>query len=380
MTVNSKTMHTNTLNLVGQIYDAVGEQERWNYFLENLSQSMNAIASRMRMIDKRANCYCLVAGSGHDDSFDEQYNDSFTKVDVWNPILNRKAPGELFNSSEFVPSRDFRHTEIYNDFFRNYDLFYGLGSNIAKSEGLIARIGIHRAYSQGEFSEEEKQILISLIPHLQRAFKLSSHLEEMKSLRVGMEEALYRSPSPLILLDEYGKVAFINQRAEALIENDNGLFIRDNQLAPISPKEKRQLDRLVQEAVATGSHKGVGSGAALRLSAANGEQRYNLLVTPYPDHSVSHLGLNHRICAAVFIHDSRQTGRLPADVLKAIYNLTPSEIRLAEAILDGLSPADAASRFGVSVNTTRTQLRSLFAKTDTQRQPELVRLLMGLTR
>lgn len=373
-------MHTDTLSLVGQIYEAIGEQERWNDFLGNLSHSMNAIASRMRMIDKRDNCYCLVAGNGHDDLFDKQYNANFTKVDVWNPILNGKAPGELFNSSEFVQNREFRTTEIYNDFFRNYDLFYGLGSNIAKSDSLIARIGIHRAYSQGEFSQKEKQLLISLLPHLQRAFKLSRHLEEMKSLRIGMEEALYHSTSPLILLDEYGKVIFTNQRAEMLIAGDNGLFIHNNQLATISTKETRQLDRLVQEAVATGSHKGVGSGAALRLSAANGEQRYNLLVTPYPDHSASHLGLNHRICAAVFIHDSKQTGRLPADVLKAIYSLTPSEIRLAEAILDGLSPADAASKFGVSVNTTRTQLRSLFAKTDTKRQPELVRLLIGLTR
>ncbi|OOZ39189.1 hypothetical protein BOW53_12445 [Solemya pervernicosa gill symbiont] len=66
-------------------------------------------------------------------------------------------------------------------------------------------------------------------------------------------------------------------------------------------------------------------------------------------------------------------------MLKSIYELTPSEIRLAESIVDGLTPAEAANRFHVSVNTTRSQLRALFAKTDTQRQAELVRLLSGLT-
>ena len=373
-------MHTDTLNLIGQIYDAVSEPERWNYFLNNLTRSMNAIAIRMRMIDKRENCYCLVAGTGHDDGFDQQYNAHFTKVDVWNPILNAQAPGRIFNSAETVPSREFRQTEIYNDFFRNYDLFYGLGSNIAKSDNLIARIGIHRSRSQGEFSEKEKRLLLSLLPHLQRAYKLSSHLEEVKSLNVGMQEALYRSASPLVLLDERGTVAFVNQRAETLLASKSALFIINNRLATTLAKGKKQLDELINEAVATGNHKGVGSGAAMRLTSVDGEQRYNLLITPYPDRTVAHLGFNRRICAAVFIHDSRQAGRLPADILKAIYGLTPSEIRLAEAVVEGLSPAEAASKFAVSVNTTRTQLRSLFAKTDTQRQPELVRLLMGLTR
>ena len=373
-------MHTETLHLIEQIYDAVSEPDRWNYFLDNLTRSMNAIAVRMRMIDKRDNCYCLVAGTGHDDSFDEQYNAHFTQVDVWNPILNAQAPGRLFNSAETVPSREFRHTEIYNDFFRKYDLFYGLGSNIAKSDNLIARIGIHRSRSQGEFTEKEKQLLLSLLPHLQRAYKLSSHLAEVKSLNTGMQEALYRSASPLVLLDEFGTVAFANRRAETLLAKESPLLIINNRLATAVAKEKKQLDALIDKAVATGNHKGVGSGAAMRLTSADGEQRYNLLVTPYPNRSVAHLGFSHRICAAVFIHDSRHAGRLPGDILETIYGLTRSEIRLAEAVVDGLSPAEAASRFAVSVNTTRTQLRSLFAKTDTQRQPELVRLLMGLTR
>lgn len=373
-------IHTDTLNLVGKIYDAVSEPDEWSRFLEHLTCSMNAIATRMRMINKRTNCYCLIAGSGHDDSFDKQYNAHFTKVDVWNPILNRTTPGKVFNSTESVHSHEFRQTEIYNDFFRNYDLFYGLGSNIAKSDGLIARIGIHRSHSQGAFSEKEKQLLISLVPHLQRAFKLSSHLEEVKALHSGMQEALYRSAAPLVLFDEYGNMAFANQRAEMLLGEESDLFITHNRLAVANPNENHQLNKLIHEAVATGNNKGLDSGAAMRLTSVSGEQRYTLLITPYPDRTVAQFGLNHRISAAAFIHDSRQTGKLHADVLKSIYGLTRAEIRMAEAVLQGLSPAEAASKFGVSVNTTRTQLYSLFAKTDTQRQPELVRLLMGLTR
>ncbi len=371
-------MNTDIQHLVGNVYDALSDPTQWNAFLASLTRSMGANAARMRMLDNRGSCYSLVAGAGHDKSYDVRYEEHYHRVDVWNPVLNRQAPGELFHSHKVIPYGIFRKSEIYNDFYRDYDMFYGLGGNIAKSDGIIARIGIHRSRSQGEYGAKEVDLLQTLMPHLMRAFKLGSHMESLQARAEGMEAALYHSPSPLILIDEHGQVAFTSRRAEALLGSESGLSVHHNRLMAVSNTEQQQLQQLLQQAVATGARKGAGSGGAMRLTTATGEQRHNLLITPYPDRSVSCLGHNRRICAAIFIHDSRQGGSLPAELIKALYELTPSEIRLAEAILEGLTPGEAAASFGVSVNTTRSQLRSLFAKTDTQRQAELVRLLSGL--
>jgi DNA-binding CsgD family transcriptional regulator/PAS domain-containing protein len=368
-----------TLELVGQIYDAVSEPAGWNSFLDNLARAMGAQAARMRMLDRRGNCFSLLAGAGHDSSYDENYHQYYMKVDLWNPILAQCDPGMVFDSSKIVPYDTFKTSEIYNDFYRHYDTFYALGSNIASTDDVIARIGVHRSHSQGTYSEQDAQLLQQLMPHLLRAFKLGSHLETMQSQLSGMQETLYRSPSPLLLIDELGQVAFTNQRAEALLGSESGLAIHNDQLRAVHEAEQSELHRLLQQAVATGARKGTGSGGAMRLTSTDGIKRYNLLITPYPSRSASHLGLNRRICAAVFIHASQQSGKLPADLLKSLYGLTRSELRLAEGIIEGLTPAEAATRYGVSVNTTRSQLRALFAKTDTQRQAELVRLLMGLT-
>jgi len=370
-------MHSNNLTLVGQIYDAVIAPDKWPIFLDNLARSMNAHATRMRMLDNSGNCYNLIAGTGHDGTYDQQYRDYFTQVDLWNEFLARQSPGEIFNSQRF--NSEFVRSEIYNDLFKYYDLFYGLGGNIAMTNNIIARIGVHRSRSLGPYSDEDIQLLQSLMPHLLRAFTLGKHFDALKSQVADLQVALNSSPSPLILIDEYGHAAFVNQRAESLLGDESGLSIVNNRLLAAVMREQAELEKLLQQAVATGARKGTESGGAMRITATNGENRYNLLITPYPNHSVSQLGLNTRICAAVFIHDTRQSGKLPAEVLNNLYGLTRSEIRLAEGILQGLTPAEAASQFGVSVNTTRSQLRSLFAKTDTQRQAELVRLLLGLT-
>ncbi|NJL08424.1 MAG: helix-turn-helix transcriptional regulator, partial [Methylacidiphilales bacterium] len=58
-------------------------------------------------------------------------------------------------------------------------------------------------------------------------------------------------------------------------------------------------------------------------------------------------------------------------------DLTPAEARVARALIEGQSVTDFARTVGLSPETTRTQLKSVFAKTGTRRQIELVALLAG---
>jgi DNA-binding CsgD family transcriptional regulator len=66
----------------------------------------------------------------------------------------------------------------------------------------------------------------------------------------------------------------------------------------------------------------------------------------------------------------------PAPVLAKTFGLTPSEAKLACIIARGVPPNIAAQELKISKETARNQLKSIFAKTDTHRQSELVALLL----
>ncbi len=66
----------------------------------------------------------------------------------------------------------------------------------------------------------------------------------------------------------------------------------------------------------------------------------------------------------------------PPQVLAKTFGLTPSEARLACIIARGAPPNIAAQELKISKETARNQLKSIFAKTDTHRQSELVALLL----
>ena len=63
------------------------------------------------------------------------------------------------------------------------------------------------------------------------------------------------------------------------------------------------------------------------------------------------------------------------ELLKAVYGLTQAECRIAELILQDLSPQECAQVLGVALATVRTQVRSLHAKCGCRRQTSLIRIL-----
>jgi DNA-binding CsgD family transcriptional regulator len=80
------------------------------------------------------------------------------------------------------------------------------------------------------------------------------------------------------------------------------------------------------------------------------------------------------------VHEPRRSHgrkRQSEAFLYSRFRLTPAEAQIALGIAGGETLAAVAKGRGLSVSTARTQLKSVFAKTGTHRQAELVILLIG---
>ncbi len=69
---------------------------------------------------------------------------------------------------------------------------------------------------------------------------------------------------------------------------------------------------------------------------------------------------------------------LDIGLVQGLFDLTAAEARLANGIAEGLTLDKIAVRGGISQETVRSQLRAVFAKTGTTRQPALAALLSGV--
>jgi DNA-binding CsgD family transcriptional regulator len=80
----------------------------------------------------------------------------------------------------------------------------------------------------------------------------------------------------------------------------------------------------------------------------------------------------------VLLADLKYRAEPNAVTLQQCFRLTPCEARLAGALATGVRLTEIAQRYGVEVGTIRAQLKSVFLKTGTRRQSELVSLLARL--
>jgi DNA-binding CsgD family transcriptional regulator len=92
------------------------------------------------------------------------------------------------------------------------------------------------------------------------------------------------------------------------------------------------------------------------------------------------LDVSGEAIAAIVVLDMQDCPHPDEDLLRDLFLLTPAEARVANRLSCGQDVASIARNLGVSRGTVRVHLKSLFWKTATRRQGELIALLAHLSK
>lgn len=114
-------------------------------------------------------------------------------------------------------------------------------------------------------------------------------------------------------------------------------------------------------------------GGLVRWSHADGQPPKLLWVTPMMN------GSSTAQYCAITVCDVNPDVGVQAEILTSLFRLTKAEIRLAQQMLAGHTPAEAAEQMGVTIHTVRTYLKRLYLKTSVKTQAALVRKLLQCT-
>ena len=81
---------------------------------------------------------------------------------------------------------------------------------------------------------------------------------------------------------------------------------------------------------------------------------------------------------AIYLVDGEQQSQMDLGKLASLLDLTPAEARVAARVAQGEKPADIAASGNVSLHTIRSQIKSIFIKTDITSQAQLTKLVRAL--
>lgn len=174
-------------------------------------------------------------------------------------------------------------------------------------------------------------------------------------------------PWPIWIVDDESRPVAMNRPAADLLACRAHVHLSTGRLRPQDSSAACAWSR----ALATVA---VGGRASATVAASRQGSVWHFVFTP-----LSGRALDGRIQVLIALAGwCDDHGELA--LVQSAFGLTPGELRLLEQLVDGRTPKEACRALSISVSTVRTQLRALFAKTNTRRQAELVLLTQRFPR
>ena len=181
-------------------------------------------------------------------------------------------------------------------------------------------------------------------------------------------------PFGIILLDESNQIIQLNQLAELVIAEADGLRVTQNALCASSPNGHQRLRPAVAKAAATRNQDADTEAEIITLLRSPRRAPLEILVTPLRRqlHTAFAQGSPS---IAVLVWDPERTPPLRRERIRHMYQLTAAEATVTEGLARGMAVVELARELRVQTNTIRTHLKRIYDKTGARRQSELVRLL-----
>lgn len=205
-----------------------------------------------------------------------------------------------------------------------------------------------------------------------RSTRNTEQLQQLKAQTGSISEILDRLPQGVVLVTEDLRALKFNRIAKQILQDQDGLQLNgDKRLVSARSDDTATLRRLVQEASRPrGSNP---TGGAMNVQRPSHKAPLSLMVTPL-DNTMETAELGEPV-VSIFVSDPDH--QLPrVGMLSKLYGMTPTEATLARHLARGKSMEQAGDTMGIQPSTVRTHLKHIFRKTNTQRQVDLVRLLI----
>jgi DNA-binding CsgD family transcriptional regulator/PAS domain-containing protein len=357
------------------LYGAPLRPELWGIFLNQLASLHDVTKAALIAHDPIRNDHRILASVGA--SVVESiapYETTFGQSDEW---AKRVSPAKLGRSfvrgEELYPDALLRRSTFYNDFLKPFDVCQMACIGSAGALGTYDALSVYRGPNEDSFGDELIATLLMLVPHLHTAISVRRKLDQLQGNLNDVESAIDSLSIGVVLLRRDGTCLFINRAAQLILDRNDGLVLEHGALSAQAPGESSILRQLVDSL--TGRAVAVMPARNASLISRRKGRPLHLLGTPFRQEA---LPGTTQATAMIIVSDPENNPPVRTETLKLLFGLTTAEARLAVALANGNSLTETADRHMVRHETARKQLKSIFLKTHTNRQGELLRLLNGL--
>jgi DNA-binding CsgD family transcriptional regulator len=357
-------------NLIGLIYDSVASATGWRTFLDAFASAVQGRRAAL-MLRGDSDAFSTVLWYGWPDEDVPVYLSRFAAIDLWGAGAAKMPEGSAGTDDEVCPREVMEASEAFQQFYAPRDCIYGLGGVILANAAGQSMISAVRGAQDGPFGEPELEIVRALMPHLRRAALLHGEFGSMRDQLAIFTGHLDRYPHGFLVADARRRVLYSNTAAREIIRVGDGLAIEGGRIVATPSRQRSAFD----EAVSAVTTERGGVVRRFEIPRPSGKRSYRLILMPVEGSGTIALGVSVPAVSIIVI-DSESPADLDFTLLRETYSLTPAEAAVARELTLGRNVGEIAAESRTSVETVRTHVKRLLSKTGTDRQGELIALIL----
>jgi DNA-binding CsgD family transcriptional regulator len=361
-------------SLIGDIYDAALDPDRWEHVLENTCKFVDGMLGGLGSIDRLSNRVNISKHWGYDPKYLQSYLDYYSKINVLAiASAGIVKVGDVVTNDDLLPEHEWRASRIYREWCAPYGVNDCITAVLEKTNVAEAAIGILRRERDGPFDGEARRRMTLLFPHFRRALLIGKVIDLHKVEAAALADTLDGLAAAMFLVDANGRIVHTNAAGQAMLAEGSALRGSAGKLAAVDPQSDAALHEIIINAENGDAALG-GKGIAVPLSTREG-QRYVAHVLPLTSGARRKAKVAYSAVAAVFVRKAGLEAPHPIDALANAFDLTPAELRVLMMIVQVGGVPEVAPILGISEPTVKTHLAHIFAKTETNRQADLIKLV-----
>lgn len=237
---------------------------------------------------------------------------------------------------------------------------------------------ILKSHRAGLVKPREVEDLKLLAPHLVSAYTTSALVNKYRAQAESLGALIANAGFGIVLVTATRRVVYANDMAEAAMRKRCGLCYAHGRVGAVEPQADKKLEALVLGA--SRPQQNMMQAGSIPLTGEDGSISRVIHVVPLSASSSALLLDQEHPSVGIFVVDlCRETTSDRIKSFAMLYRLPPGESRLMANLISGEGVLEAAERLNITEGTARTHLKHIFAKTDTHRQAELLRLFFEAT-
>lgn len=357
--------------MIRRLYENILTPEGWSSTIDHLRKMTDSISGTLMVWDKVTNDVLIGESIGLDASIKEAYETHYVDQDPTKALIGNIAPGQWYLDERHYGRERIRHDDFYQDFMVSCGMSSIMCCPLLRTETIQTTLSFQAAIDRPLYGDNEVAALNPFLPHLVTAVRLRARYDDLARMAQLGQQVLDSIPRGVLVIDVHGKVMLANTAGENWLRDVQSPFARQAMV-----HQSRVGAQLVTLAARICGDTGIAVDS-VTLEPLGGARSTRLIGMPLNDSHPLALTQNRRV-GVVVIHEP-DSGLTPTeDLLRHLFRLTSAECRLVAEMARHDSTAEIAEAIGVGVETIRSQIKSILAKTGAANQRALVRTMTEL--